>query len=348
MRLLATGDFHLRRGDKSGLEVLREAASVAAGEDALLVIAGDLFDSPQDAETLMPEVEAVFKEFPSIRGVLVAGENDEQFWRDAPPPPGFLLLKNFEPVHVGQLVVCGCGPLREGLGALAKVETKPDLVVIHGTIFLRDKPELFMEVADRGGEMLPVWGEEVAESGVPVVVAGHLHQNLWVGKVGETTVVYPATPRVVGEETGKRFFLWLEKENDELKVAKRRVQSAEYRERLDVWMAPGTEWNDLTRLRRALEAVVDPAAHALVVVQGEVMMSEDEIGEIMEGIKEEFEPRFASLTMEQKLGCWRRLLDELPIVREFVRLLSESGRSSEERATAARLAFRAFLAAKVR
>lgn len=348
MKLLATGDFHLRRGDKSGLEVLQEAASIAANEDALFVIAGDLFDSPQDAETLMPEVEAVLKGFPSIRGVLVAGENDEQFWRDASPPPGFLLLKNFEPVHVGRLVVCGCGPLRDGLGALLKVETKPDLVVIHGTLFLREKPELFMEVAERGGEILPIWGEEVADSGVSVIVAGHLHQNLWVGRVGKTTVVYPATPRVVGDETGKRFFVWLEKENDELKVAKRRVQSAQYRECVDIWMAPGTEWNDLTRLRRALEAVVDPAAHAYVKIRGEVGMAEDEIDEIVEGIKKEFEPRFASLTIEQKLGCWRRLLDELPIAREFVKLLSESGRSSEERAIAARLAFKAFLAAKAR
>ncbi|RKY14749.1 MAG: hypothetical protein DRP82_03335 [Planctomycetota bacterium] len=113
-------------------------------------------------------------------------------------------------------------------------------------------------------------------------------------------------------------------------------------------MAPGTEWNDLTRLRRALEAVVDPAAHAYVKIRGEVGMAEDEIDEIVEGIKKEFEPRFASLTIEQKLGCWRRLLDELPIAREFVKLLSESGRSSEERAIAARLAFKAFLAAKAR
>jgi len=346
LRILATGDFHLRRGDKVGLLALQEAARIASQEDALLVIAGDLFDSPQDAETLMPEVERTLSEFRHLRGVIVAGEHDEQFWRDARPPAGFSLLSDFELTHVGNITVCGHGPIREGLSLSAKGDNRPDLLVIHATVFLRDKPELFMEVSNRKGELLPVWGEEVAESGAEIVIAGHLHQTLWVGKVGETTLVYPATPRVVDDETGKRFFVWIEKEGEELKVAKRRVLPVEYRERIEVWMAPGTEWDDLTRLRRMVEDVVDPLAHAQLIIRGEVVMSEREIAEIVEGIKQEFEPRFASLRVEQHVGCWRRLVEELPLVREFVRLLAESGRPSADRAAAARLAFRAFMAAK--
>ena len=348
MKLLVTGDLHLRRGDKVGLEVLREAADVASCEDAVLILAGDVFDSPQDGETLMPEVEKMLGEFRNLRGLLVAGEHDEQFWRDASPPPGFSLLSDFEPLHIGNLSVCGHGPLRQGLSPFSARNIQTDLLVVHATIFLRDKPELFMEVANRKDEPLPVWGEEIARAGVSLVVLGHLHQTLWVGKVGDTTVVYPGSPRVVDDETGKRFFVWIEKENEEFKVAKRRVQSVEYRERVEVWMAPGTEWDDLTRLRRLLEAAADPMAHATLLIQGEVVMAEHEIDEIVEGIREEFEPRFASLKVEQKVGCWRRLVEELPVVREFVRMLADSGRPSIDRATAARLAFRAFMAARAR
>lgn len=348
MKILATGDFHLRRGDKAGIAVLYEAAKVASQEDALLVIAGDLFDSPQDAEILMPEVERTFGEFDRLRGVIVPGEHDERFWRDAKPPTGFSLLSNFETIHIGKITVCGHGPLREGLAPFTRRGDRTDLLVIHATIFLRDKPELFMEVAERKGELLPVWSEEVMESAARVVLAGHLHNIFWVGKVGETTVVYPGTPRVVDDETGKRFFIWMEMEGDELKIAKRRVRSVEYRECMDVWMAPGTEWDDLTRLRRMLEEAVDSMAHGYVAIKGEVVMDEQEIAEIVEGIRQEFEPRFASLHIEQRVGCWRNLVEELPVAREFVRLLADSGKPSADRAAAAKLAFRAFLAAKAK
>jgi len=222
MKILHTADIHLNEfGDErwqalEGLITLGEKEAID-----VFIIAGDLFDSNQEARQLYPQLNQLFQKAP-FRTIIIRGNHDVRAY-----PEGVYLgeqvqlIENpFEPVMIEKVAFWGLPfqdvdelKLLRILTEMARHVT-PDqvnILLFHGELLnLAGFGEAYGEEGKK--HYMPVHLEYFRELPWQYILAGHFHTNCHMMKVEKDKYfVYPGTPVSISrKETGPRFVNILE------------------------------------------------------------------------------------------------------------------------------------------
>ncbi len=273
MRLLVTADVHLNPDHPERLEALREVVGKSREHDVdHLLVAGDLFDRAADVEELKSEVRELFSDN-SFHTFVIPGNHDADSYRDEDYFGDDVDVLHEPPVEVVDA---------EGLRLVAVPYTDsgfdelvPEIrdslhpehvnaLLVHGT--------LSTEIGGYGGEnrYLPFTPEELLETGVDVVFAGHVHSEPRKQEFGdrELEFVYPGSPvSITRGETGRRRAWLYDTETESFSSLS--LSTHHYLVE-DVSVVPGREDSELDALDRRLEAREIEDAEVVVDATGYV------------------------------------------------------------------------------
>lgn len=221
MKVLHIADVHLTsRLDRSAREaeradrlLTRLSDAVAEGAE-LVLIAGDLFDTPFESDALTKRVFSALGAL-SVPVCLIAGNHDcacaGSFYRKAEFPPNVHFLDETHPCFQSeQADVYGFSfyapyePRRMLSDFMVKDPNKLNILLFHG------------DMVSSGGESeyMPYTREELSESGVDYVALGHIHKRTEPQWLGKTAYAYAGIPDGRGfDELGEQggWMLQLEK-----------------------------------------------------------------------------------------------------------------------------------------
>lgn len=201
MKVLHIADVHLTsRLDRSPREAERADRLLARLTDAkregveLVLIAGDLFDSPFESESLTARVFSALEAL-EIPVCLIAGNHDcacaGSVYRKVRFPENVHFLDETNPVfETQQIAVYGFSftspyESRRVLSGFSVADPdKLNLLLFHGDLV----------TAGGESEYMPLTREELAESGVDYVALGHVHKRTVPETRGKTTFAYAGIP----------------------------------------------------------------------------------------------------------------------------------------------------------
>lgn len=280
MRFLVTADVHLSADHPERLEALEEVVDAAEDEDVdFLLVAGDLFDGAADVEDLKPEIRGVFSGN-SFHCFVTLGNHDADAYRDEDyfgDDVSVLRSRPFEAIDVGDVRLLALPYTDDGFDDVvddlydARRPDGTNALMLHGTLST-EKDGGF------GGETryLPFTPEQLLETGVDVVFAGHVHSRPTRKTFGDDGVefVYPGSPAsTTRKETGRRGAWMYDSEARELRVVD--LSTHHYVvEEVDV--VPGDEDSEIEALRRRLEGRSLDDAEVVVEPRGYVEGSPEE------------------------------------------------------------------------
>lgn len=299
MRFIHTADLHLKAGDSEPaqrrLAVLREICAKAREFDAL-VVAGDLFDSFEEAEDqrLREAVAAAFK-FAAPAPVLVIPGNHELLQGRGGHPldgrysfGGHVRLLSKTPAECAEVkgVLFCAVPFQEGvsgadaLRAFPPKDKRPRVAILHGTAL--DRPNLAMYAAaqddpEAGGTML-FSDAALQEAGLAYAAFGHIHKrDEWeLARGGRAS--YPGSPDMIStSEEEERSYNLVALADDRVHVERTALKCGTYSRRKSLWSLPGQE-ERLAREAAAFIASVPPQCCPVVYIRG--MGSETRLREV--------------------------------------------------------------------
>ena len=258
MKILHTADVHLSENNIERLEALKRIVEAAESSEAdALVIAGDLFDTASDVESLREKVRPLFSDN-SFETLAIPGNHDHRAYRrEDYLGEDFTLLKNspIEKVEIGGANIVGVPYTGKDFSDLiqpvqeAREDGMENYLVFHGTL-----------LGSSGGfgeeeRYLPVKPEQIAETGFDYVLAGHIHSQASMVEAGGTKFLYPGSPASVTEtETGRRKAWMIENEAKTVSLDNFHYQKQQIR------LLPGR--------KPGLNAEDDPQASLIVELDG--------------------------------------------------------------------------------
>ncbi len=208
MKLIHTADLHLgarteaklspRRAEERRAELLATFADIAAlaeREGAVLLVAGDLFDTATPSRKTVSAFLDTVRSHPTVRFLCLPGNHDGGSFPDVPLPENlFLFGREWSRVSIGDTDIFGIAP--EGdipYDALAPDPARKNIVLLHGAVREGGTPEPGAVVLSR-----------LAGRGIDYLALGHYHSHR-VGKLDSRGVfAYSGTPEGRGmDETGE-------------------------------------------------------------------------------------------------------------------------------------------------
>ncbi len=214
MRFLHTADLHLdapvgglpQRSAirRSALEALRQIIDYARAHSVeYVIIAGDLFDTPNPSPALCGGVQTMLEQATGIRFLIVAGNHDplpaDGNWCGMTLPenvylfPGTLTTLSFPGITFAGASL-GAGQQTHPFAPLP-AKTGLTVGIFHGSVGDTD-PAHRLEVA------------ALRQSGMDYIALGHIHKPADPTRLGESVVATPGSPTAHGfDEAGKRSFL---------------------------------------------------------------------------------------------------------------------------------------------
>ncbi len=201
MKLMATADLHIKKSDD--LPLLERILARAEQENcAAILIAGDLLDSPYPGREIAQKIKDLFSA-PGAPVFLVAGNHDSldetALYRQLPDRVKVFPAEGAVYALEGLSLVGRSSPKQfNGASPLAGIKTPAGLSIglFHGQF--------------GGGDFQPVSAEELTESGLSLVLLGHIHkaeQRQW----GGCRLLVPGTPQGRGwDELGEKYAWILE------------------------------------------------------------------------------------------------------------------------------------------
>lgn len=214
MKILHTSDIHLKEDSPERLDAFRKILSVATAEQVdLLVIAGDMFNSEEDADKLRNKLRNMLSGN-SFKVLIIPGNHDQFAFRGdvnygsdvtAVLETPYQTL-NFDDVRIVAIPYAEkrIVDLATDLSASLQKE-KTNVLVVHCTLDL-----LGMSSEGMGDEQdckyMPVSCETLKLIGFDYVLAGHCHSSYKVYPIDSAKwFVYPGSPISITEkEQGKR------------------------------------------------------------------------------------------------------------------------------------------------
>lgn len=348
-----TADLHLREMAGEPLELLRWLVGKCVEREAALLVAGDLFYSADEADGLQEEVKEVFGEGSEIPKFILPGENDTgAFTQGADYGPGVHLLSG-APFTVGShrgIEIVGF-PFTSNSSLRAQIDDyrapdKPLVAVAHGTYFGRGHAAFFEDVRERGEEYFPIYGSDVNDIGAGYVALGHYHSQHISFVHGDSVVCYPGTPIALSsKEVGIRTVVavTIDTETGETDIERLPVPVGAYNIREDIEVFACAEEEGFSRLERALQERADARAALTVRLKGNIHMLERDMNDRLAGLRQKHSGRYGRLVVRNETVSYRSLIDERPLVREFMaKLAAVEDLDEEARARALELGLRAF------
>ncbi|RKZ19710.1 DNA repair exonuclease, partial [bacterium] len=304
MKILHTSDLHLRKEGDERWEALEKILGVGRKEKIdVLVISGDLFDSPVSAEELRPRIRTLFSRNEFLT-VILPGNHDETCY-----PRGMsfgdrekvrIIRDINEKIELGNVTIYGIPystiseeRLMQRLQDLGRKLTpeKTNILLIHGTL---------LDMVSYAGE----WGEEEEMEYMPFhtsyfknlnfdyILAGHFHTTCHITPLENGKYfVYSGSPvSITQKETGTRYAILIETGKEPHRVPLNTFHYLEVKITLD----PFDQRNPIEIVAEKLKEV-SPNVSVLLYVSGSINSSKHGITE------EEFQNALNSLCMGKKV-----------------------------------------------
>lgn len=291
LKILHTADVHLHKDDSRTVDALREVLSVAEANDVnLLTIGGDLFDSPEDAEALRPELREILKGN-SFNILAIPGNHDEDVYRDNLRFGNDLRVLTDDPcssVEFDDFEIVGVpftpSMTEELFASLEERSTdRTQILLLHCTLDIGFQSGA---VGDDEGTYFPVTRATLADLDYEYVLAGHIHSQVQeVPLDNGGTFIYPGSPVSHSTtEEGVRNAVLID--TDEGSVSTVPLDTF-YHHSLSKLVRPGEEEEVLAEIEEWVARRADDQCELAVHVDGFVDRDE---GEFYEDLVEAAEP----------------------------------------------------------
>ena len=217
MRILHSADVHLNKVGDERWQALGELLSASRKEKVnLLVISGDLFDLDVDAETLRPDIRALFSNN-NFEILIVPGNHDKNSYSSSMYFGENVRILNQKPYSIADYPdVRLIGFPFEDIGddeLIAEIRNlsevclpdRKNILIFHGELL--DSFYLPDEFGVEGTRRyMPVKLSYFSGLGLDYVLAGHFHSRFDVRKIDEKSYfIYPGSPVSISRrETGER------------------------------------------------------------------------------------------------------------------------------------------------
>lgn len=258
MRFIHTADLHLGAGGKTKLppakakerrrellDTFRHIAERAERAGATVLIAGDLFDSPNPSPATLADVLATIRRHAGVRFLCLPGNHDGARFPSADIPENLTLFGDcWQCVSIGDTDVHGIATSGEiPYDALTIDPTRKNIVMLHGAV--RDGGK-----AERDTVLL----SRLAGRGIDYLALGHYH-SYSIGQLDERGIyAYAGTPDGRGmDEAGDCGILLID--TDALPIQPQFVKTATRTiHRIAVTLPEGGE---LSMIEAAIRAAVE-------------------------------------------------------------------------------------------
>ena len=347
-----TADLHLREDAKERFEVLTWIVEKAEEAGALLIIAGDLFDTNNAARTLGPAVRAIFDCHAQVAVFMIPGNHDMELSEEDYYGKNVKILSQrpFSILEIEgdiKIVAVPFAPGSRLAEALAEYEPGENaaILIAHGTYFDEEFSYIPEEVKKRTEEYFPILPEDLAGQDFSYAALGHFHNSFRLIEKQGVKICYPGTPSAVtAADVGKRQLAMVSVPEDGsvCQVSALTVPVGRYNLTDTFWFTPGEEQKVISEMEEFLEKSKDTYASVNIELVGFSSTSDQELEASFENLREKFSQEFADFERQNRTISYKDLLEENPLVREFVaRLQSEEG-PEEVRDKALELALKAF------
>ncbi len=354
-----TADLHLKKENEDWPELLQWLLDKCMERDAALIVAGDFFDSKDESIKTREGVREVFDRSPDVPKFILSGNSDADAFPEGADLGGEVHLLDTPPYttksHRGVEIIgfpfVHNSSLRSQLGDYGAPDG-PVVAVAHGTYFSKGTSVYFADVRERGGDYFPIYSSDLEDVGACYVALGHYHaqHSSFVHK--ETVVCYPGTPLALsGRETGIRTVVsaTIDTESGEVDIERVPVPVGVYNVREEHDMFACFEEDALAAIRNSLRDRADGRANMTLRLKGNIHLLERDMNDRLSALRKEFGDKYARLTLRNETTSYRSLIDQKPLVREFMaRLAAMDDIDDETKARALELGLHAFDRAKGR
>lgn len=279
MKILHSADLHLRENDDNTIDGLEALLNTAHQENVdFLTLGGDLFDSPEDAETLRPRLRDMLQDNP-FEIVAIPGNHDEDSFRDNIRFGNDLRIltdKPFESRKYGDVEVIGV-PYVDSMNAdlfSALQDHSADhtqILLLHCTLDIGFQSDA--TGADEG-TYFPVTKATLADLDYEYVLAGHIHSNDRVVPLDNGGVfIYPGSPvSHASSETGRRHAVLIDTDTNDIDSVELETF---YYDIFEETIQPGEEEEVLGRLREWIARQDAARSDLSVIIDGYTQWDED-------------------------------------------------------------------------
>lgn len=318
-RILHTSDLHLSAENSERLDGLDHLLQLAARRDVdLMTVAGDLFDSTEDAEALRPDLREKFSDRPHQILTIPGNHDHDAFEGDLYFGSDFraLLDDPFEEHQVGGARIVGVPysptfseELRLSLSQRGPHDG-PEVLLLHASL---EAPFEDRHAGDEQTRYCPVTESGMDALGFDYVLAGHYHNVHEVRLPSGAIFLYPGTPTSVArDETGTRKAFLVDTDEERVKT----VELATFHyDRLELTVRPGRERQVLDRVRDWAEQRSEEQIEAEIVVDGHTEQSEDRFHRALDEAA-------GSVALTDGVRSVKRVLEH-PLYQKFSEALAE-------------------------
>lgn len=317
MKILHTADVHLREDDSETVDALQQVLAEAEENDVdLLTIGGDLFDSPEDAEALRPELRELLSGN-SFDIVAIPGNHDEDVYRDNLRFGNDLEILTETPcssVEFDGVEIVGVpftSSMTEELFAALEAESsdRTQVLLLHCTLDIGFQSGA---VGEEEGKYFPVTRATLAEFDYDYVLAGHIHS-----KVREVQLdnggrfIYPGSPVSHStSEEGRRNAVLIDTDTEDISTV---PLDTFYHDSLSELVRPGEEDEVLEEIEEWVSRRKDDNCELEIAVDGFIDRDEDEFYEELREAAAPVEPddRTRSATPVLEHPLYRRFEERL-------------------------------------
>jgi len=259
MQILHTADLHLSDKNPKTLEALRVILKKAEEYKVdLLTIAGDIFDSDEDANILRPILRKFFSNL-DFDIVAIPGNHDQSCYLDNLDfGSNFRIITgHLRTIEFDDDVLLCALPytprLTSELFSQLKetvVPSKTNILLLHCTL------DIGFSSSDMGSERdvqyFPISPQVLAELGYKFILAGHFHKNTINKDIGnDTFFVYPGSPcSITTKETKKRAVVLVDTKKETVNAI---PMETFYYDSLEVMVYPNKEYEAINNIRSWLQ-----------------------------------------------------------------------------------------------
>lgn len=290
MRILHTSDLHLDVEKDYTLAALDKLLTKARDKKVdLLTIGGDLFEGPEDADQLRPELRNKFEG--NDFGILtIPGNHDQEVYGknlEFGSDIDFLVDRPFDRVGFSGVNIVGL-PYCETLDTeiFSKLcseieENTVNILLLHCTLNIGySKRAMGPSEQDK---YFPVNQATLSELGFDYYLAGHFHSNSYRTTLNNGSVfLYPGSSVSLSrKETGQRHAFLLDTDNREIQSV---PLDTRYLDTKKVMVHPGQEESKLEEIRNWIGERREDNCKLRVEVDGHIQMSEKDFDRKLKGL----------------------------------------------------------------
>ena len=319
MRFLHTADIHLKKNDQKRLRIFEWMINQADHEKIdYFIIAGDLFDSPADANELRPSIKSIFDQA-KTQFIIIPGNHDKDSFSsnfDYGQNVTQLCNKPFDILEKQGMTICAIPYQKKRFSeCIENLPSKIDLLIGHGTLY--DESFIYSMLDDEETMYMPIFPGNL-ENIARYVALGHLHTRMIEKKYGNTHIVYPGSPIAIDTKcTEKRSCHIIDLEKNKLNIKILNIDVSPYWTRKEFFVFPGNEDSVLDNIEIYLGELKEQNVMPNIVIRGYIAGNDRTFNDKILHIEEKHSRGFEQLKIVSEITSWTMIMQH-QMVNNFV------------------------------